>query len=148
MLCFLRLNCKICVLTGKKYFSTAVKACVLKLCDDPSKRSTFFTCLGLFRLLLKTAEPQNIEPQNFEGMYSGNFIKNRAKRFHTSTFDIHVIDIRYSQFSTDYFANNVNLQYNLFVSGLSYLRSLFQNVLVWSRSRRAKILTTGIHLVF
>ncbi|MBW2181665.1 MAG: HAMP domain-containing protein, partial [Deltaproteobacteria bacterium] len=33
-------------------------------------------------------------------MYSGNFIKNRAKRFHTSIFDIHIIDIRYSHFST------------------------------------------------
>ena len=40
------------------------------------------------RLLLRTAEQQNIEPQNIEGMYSGNFIKNRAKRFHTSIFDI------------------------------------------------------------
>ena len=76
-------------------------------------------------------EPQNNEPQNIEGMYSGNFIKNRAtcplvpqaaspflaggracngrrERFHTSIFDIHVIDIRYSQFSTDYFAIDDN----------------------------------------
>jgi len=30
------------------------------------------------RLLLRTAEPQNIEPKNIEGMYSGNFIKSRA----------------------------------------------------------------------
>jgi len=52
-------------------------------------------------------------------MYSGNFIKNRAKRFHTSIFDIHVIDIRYSHFSTDYFANDDNLEYNLFGSGPS-----------------------------
>jgi len=96
------------------------------------------------RLLLRTAEPQNNEPQNFEGMYSGNFIKDRAtcplvpqaaspslaggracngrrERFHTSIFDIHVIDIRYSQFSTDYFANDDNLQYNLFGSGSSGL---------------------------
>jgi len=71
------------------------------------------------RILLKTAEPQNNEPQNIEGMYSGNFIKNRAKRFHTSIFDIHVIDIRYSQFSTDYFANDDNIQYNFFGSGPS-----------------------------
>ena len=47
--------------------------------------------------------------------------KDRAKRFLTSTFDIHVIDIRYSQFSTDCFANDDNLQYNLFGSGLSGL---------------------------
>jgi hypothetical protein len=33
------------------------------------------------------------------------------ERFLTSTFDIHVIDIRYSQFSTDCFANDDNLQY-------------------------------------
>jgi hypothetical protein len=54
-------------------------------------------------------------------MYSGNFIKNRAKRFHTSIFDIHVIDIRYSQFSNGYFSNDDNLRYNLFGSALSGL---------------------------
>jgi len=71
-------------------------------------------------------------------MYSDNFIKNRAtcplvpcngrrERFHTSIFDIYVIDIRYSQFSTDYFANDDNLQYNFFGSGSSGLGGFFMS---------------------
>ena len=61
--------------------------------------------------------------------------KDRAKRFLTSTFDIHVIDIRYSQFSTDCFANDDNLQYNLF--GFDSSRLGYTN---WNRFRPEEVL--------
>jgi hypothetical protein len=81
-----------------KIFCDLCKGMRIRALRRSERALNFFTFLVPVRLLLRTAEPQNNEPQNFEGMYSGNFIKNRAKRFHTSIFDIHLIDIRYSQF--------------------------------------------------